>query len=625
MALGGRSRAEARDRVVVVAEPDEVAALELELHALAGAPRVDRRPAAPSTRRSPARAWPSSDWPREPPTVARARPRGPGRTRHRRPGGRAARARRAGAVADAVLRGVARQAARSPSSSGPRCSSTSARCTAPATGGPSGSSTCRSRCVGCVVLVVADPVSCGRQPGRQPGPAASTGRSGSARAARLHHPQVPHDGAAGRRATLVNEWTAENDPRITRFGRVLRVDPPRRAAPGRQHPPGRPRRRRPAAGAAARTSTSSSEKLPFYPLRHLVRPGLTGWAQVKYGYAGNESDALEKLQYEFWYLRHQSLRTDARIIGRTDPLGVRRRGRGAVTEPAARHGDRARARRGRRHRGCLDAIAAQDYPVNRLEVIVVDGCSTDGTAEVARGGAGKAGASARRRSSRTKGATASSNLNVGLSQGDGRDRLPGRRSDPDRAALRADVRRGARSHVPRSRSSAEPRSPSPETRPPRAVGIARALNNRWSMGGSPYRRATRAARPTPCTSARSAADELVRGRWMGRAAGIEPGLRPQPADVTRGVVWFDASTSLRLPSADPRGTLWRQYLRFGRAKVTYWRVTGERPQRRQWVAYARASCDASRRPACDTGRAITSAGPGRARSVGTGRGGGNRG
>jgi lipopolysaccharide/colanic/teichoic acid biosynthesis glycosyltransferase len=60
-----------------------------------------------------------------------------------------------------------------------------------------------------------------------------------------------------------------------------------------------------------------SDKLPFYPLRHLVRPGLTGWAQVKYGYAGSESDALEKLQYEFWYLHHQNLRTDARIVGRT--------------------------------------------------------------------------------------------------------------------------------------------------------------------------------------------------------------------------------------------------------------------------------------------------------------------
>lgn len=46
-------------------------------------------------------------------------------------------------------------------------------------------------------------------------------------------------------------------------------------------------------------------KLPFYNLRHLVRPGLTGWAQVKYGYAGDEQDALEKLQYEFFYLEHQ--------------------------------------------------------------------------------------------------------------------------------------------------------------------------------------------------------------------------------------------------------------------------------------------------------------------------------
>jgi lipopolysaccharide/colanic/teichoic acid biosynthesis glycosyltransferase len=50
---------------------------------------------------------------------------------------------------------------------------------------------------------------------------------------------------------------------------------------------------------------------------------------VKYGYAGSESAALEKLQYEFWYLRHQSLRTDARIVGRTlrSVLGSEGRGR----------------------------------------------------------------------------------------------------------------------------------------------------------------------------------------------------------------------------------------------------------------------------------------------------------
>ena len=71
------------------------------------------------------------------------------------------------------------------------------------------------------------------------------------------------------------------------------------------------------------------KKLPFYNLRHLVQPGLTGWAQVKFGYAGDETDALEKLQYEFWYLRNQGLRLDARIVGRTvrSVIGTQGRGR----------------------------------------------------------------------------------------------------------------------------------------------------------------------------------------------------------------------------------------------------------------------------------------------------------
>ena len=115
---------------------------------------------------------------------------------------------------------------------------------------------------------------------------------------------------------LLNEWTSENDPRITRFGRVLRrthIDELPQVInilKGDLSVVG-PRPEQPQYVAEL------TEKLPFYPLRHLVRPGLTGWAQVKYGYAGNETDALEKLQYEFWYLRHQNVRTDARIIGRT--------------------------------------------------------------------------------------------------------------------------------------------------------------------------------------------------------------------------------------------------------------------------------------------------------------------
>jgi lipopolysaccharide/colanic/teichoic acid biosynthesis glycosyltransferase len=70
-----------------------------------------------------------------------------------------------------------------------------------------------------------------------------------------------------------------------------------------------------------------AEKLPFYDVRHLVRPGLTGWAQVKYGYAGDETDAMEKLQYEFFYLRHQNLAFDVRIMARTTRSILGRRGR----------------------------------------------------------------------------------------------------------------------------------------------------------------------------------------------------------------------------------------------------------------------------------------------------------
>jgi lipopolysaccharide/colanic/teichoic acid biosynthesis glycosyltransferase len=124
------------------------------------------------------------------------------------------------------------------------------------------------------------------------------------------------------------EWTAEADPRVTPVGRILRAthldELPQvlNILRGDLSVVG-PRPEQP------HYVDELTDKLPFYRLRHLVRPGLTGWAQVKYGYAGSESAALEKLQYEFWYLRHQSLRTDARIVGRTlrSVLGSEGRGR----------------------------------------------------------------------------------------------------------------------------------------------------------------------------------------------------------------------------------------------------------------------------------------------------------
>jgi len=113
-----------------------------------------------------------------------------------------------------------------------------------------------------------------------------------------------------------SEWASERDPRVTPWGRVLRrthVDELPQVINilrGDQSVVG-PRPEQPQYVAELR------EKMPFYDLRHLVRPGLTGWAQVKYPYGASELDAYEKLQYDFYYLRHESLALDIRIIGRT--------------------------------------------------------------------------------------------------------------------------------------------------------------------------------------------------------------------------------------------------------------------------------------------------------------------
>ncbi|MFN8039395.1 MAG: sugar transferase [Acidimicrobiales bacterium] len=115
---------------------------------------------------------------------------------------------------------------------------------------------------------------------------------------------------------LPNEWTTEDDPRITPFGRLLRTthvdELPQviNILKGDLSIVG-PRPEQP------HYVDELTDKLPYYAVRHLVRPGLTGWAQVKYGYAGDERDALEKLQYDMYYLRHQDLRLDIRIVVRT--------------------------------------------------------------------------------------------------------------------------------------------------------------------------------------------------------------------------------------------------------------------------------------------------------------------
>lgn len=127
-------------------------------------------------------------------------------------------------------------------------------------------------------------------------------------------------------ASAPAEWTSPEDARVTPFGRLLR----------RTHLDELPQAINLLRGEIAtvgprpeqpRYVDELSGSIRFYRLRHLVRPGITGWAQVKYDYGSTQLDAMEKLQYEFWYLRHQSLSLDARILARTWRSVARRKGR----------------------------------------------------------------------------------------------------------------------------------------------------------------------------------------------------------------------------------------------------------------------------------------------------------
>jgi lipopolysaccharide/colanic/teichoic acid biosynthesis glycosyltransferase len=58
-------------------------------------------------------------------------------------------------------------------------------------------------------------------------------------------------------------------------------------------------------------------EIPLYHLRHMVKPGITGWAQVNYGYGASLRDTEEKLQYDLYYLKHYSAQMDAAIALKT--------------------------------------------------------------------------------------------------------------------------------------------------------------------------------------------------------------------------------------------------------------------------------------------------------------------
>jgi lipopolysaccharide/colanic/teichoic acid biosynthesis glycosyltransferase len=73
--------------------------------------------------------------------------------------------------------------------------------------------------------------------------------------------------------------------------------------------------------------------IPCYALRSLVRPGLTGWAQIRYGYANDVNEEVEKLAYDLYYVKHKSLRLDLWIVAVT--LGLVCAGRKSDMERAS--------------------------------------------------------------------------------------------------------------------------------------------------------------------------------------------------------------------------------------------------------------------------------------------------
>ena len=111
-------------------------------------------------------------------------------------------------------------------------------------------------------------------------------------------------------------WASENDGRVTRVGNVLRKfrldELPQifNVLAGQMSIVG-PRPERP------EFVRELEENIPYYSERHVVKPGVTGWAQLKYTYGASEEDAVEKLQYDLYYIKNQRIFLDILIMLQT--------------------------------------------------------------------------------------------------------------------------------------------------------------------------------------------------------------------------------------------------------------------------------------------------------------------
>jgi lipopolysaccharide/colanic/teichoic acid biosynthesis glycosyltransferase len=124
----------------------------------------------------------------------------------------------------------------------------------------------------------------------------------------------------------VARWASDNDPRVTRVGHLIRrtrIDElPQliNVLRGEMSIVG-PRPERPQFVRAL------VEQVPFYACRHAVKPGITGWAQVRFAYGATFEDAVTKLEYDLYYVKNHSLLLDMHIL--LDTVRVVLSGQGA--------------------------------------------------------------------------------------------------------------------------------------------------------------------------------------------------------------------------------------------------------------------------------------------------------
>jgi exopolysaccharide biosynthesis polyprenyl glycosylphosphotransferase len=120
-------------------------------------------------------------------------------------------------------------------------------------------------------------------------------------------------------------WARDDDERITRVGRFLRqtrideIPQLWNVLKGDMSLVG-PRPERP------EFVEGLSREIPYYYLRHSIRPGITGWAQIRYRYGNSVEDAKEKLRYDLYYIKNMSMGLDALVFFNTIKIILLKRG-----------------------------------------------------------------------------------------------------------------------------------------------------------------------------------------------------------------------------------------------------------------------------------------------------------